>query len=38
MDEIDTSALNEQSAPESKVSLEKPKADENDDYTGPEIK
>lgn len=38
MDEIDTSALNEQPAPESKVSLEKPKADENDDYTGPEIK
>lgn len=38
MDEIDTSALNEQPAPESKVSLEKPKADDNDDYTGPEIK
>lgn len=38
MDEIDTSALNEQPAPESKVSLEKPKTDDNDDYTGPEIK
>ena len=38
MDEIDTSALNEQPAPESNVSLEKPKADDNDDYTGPEIK
>ena len=38
MDEIDTSALNEQPAPESNVSLEKPKTDDNDDYTGPEIK
>ncbi len=38
MDEIDTSVLNEQPAPESNVSLEKPKADDNDDYTGPEIK
>ena len=38
MDEIDTSALNEQPAPESKISLEKPEADDNDDYTGPEIK
>lgn len=38
MDEIDTPALNEQPAPESKVSLEKPKTDDNDDYTGPEIK
>lgn len=38
MDEINTSALNEQPAPESKISLEKPKADDNDDYTGPEIK
>lgn len=38
MDEIDTSALNEQPAPESRISLEKPKTDDNDDYTGPEIK
>lgn len=38
MDEIDTSALNEQPAPESRISLEKPKSDNNDDYTGPEIK
>jgi len=38
MDDIDTSALNEQPAPESRISLEKPKTDDNDDYTGPEIK
>lgn len=38
MDEIDTSALNEHPAPESRISLEKPKTDDNDDYTGPEIK
>lgn len=38
MDEIDTSALGEQPASESKVSLEKPTTDDNDDYTGPEIK
>ena len=38
MDEIDTSSLNEQTAPESRISLEKSKTDDNDDYTGPEIK